>query len=77
MTNIVEIKSVRINDALIKMLEELLVMAKEGELRCLIGTGFTGSEKVISVKALDGTENMFKLLGAAANLQRLINDEID
>jgi hypothetical protein len=75
--NILKINSVVVNQQLVLMFEDLLERAKHGEIRTFVGTGFLNSHEVITVNVIHNKDDIFKLLGAVVNLQKIIHDEIE
>jgi hypothetical protein len=56
------------DERLVKILEELLAMAKSGQLRSFIGTGFVGEGLRVATWA-DFHDDVYQMLGALAWLQ--------
>lgn len=82
MTNVVSIDGNPVrpkgepNPALVESLEALLEDARNGDLQCLIGTGFMADGARVSIFA-NAHPNVYEMAGALAWLQREYMDSIE
>jgi hypothetical protein len=67
--------SAQTNEHLIKALSDLLEMAKDGGLQCLVGTGFTKSGDRVSIWG-GHYANAYEMIGSLALLEREFADSV-